>query len=416
MRLAQLLGLGRNLAALLCAGGLAAACTTAPNPYYDATRKHHTRDGFQDNYVAFKPKNFFTDVLIGWQIPSWFKGLPPPPDAPPPVVAPDLALLKSNAGAQMRPTVTFIGHASVLLQVPAPGGGLNVMTDPVFGERASPVSFAGPKRYQPPGVALKDLPRIDVVVISHNHYDHLDEGSVKALAAQPGGSPLFVVPLGIAPWLAERGITNAIELDWWDSVTLPALAAGAPPRSAPPAAADARIQRNGAGVASDAPDAVQLFLVPVQHWSARGLGDKMQTLWGGYALLSPRWHAFFAGDTAYSKDFIDTQQRLAPRQTDALGGGFDIALIPIGAYEPRWFMQDQHVNPDESVRIHRELKTKHSMGVHWGTFQLTDEALDQPPKDLAVARKAQGVADDAFFTLAIGETRVLPARPEAKSP
>ncbi|WP_240204932.1 MBL fold metallo-hydrolase [Variovorax sp. PDNC026] len=393
----------RHVAAALCAGGLLAACSTPPNPYYDASRRHHRPDGFQDNYVEFKPKNFFTDVLLGWQIPSWFKGLPPAPEAPPPVVAPDLAFIASNTGAQARPAATFIGHATVLVQVPTANGSLNVLTDPVFGERASPVSFAGPKRFQPPGVALKDLPRIDLVLISHNHYDHLDEDSVKALNAQAGGPPLFVVPLGIKPWLAERGVTNAVELDWWDSVTLPAT----------PSAASAQplVQRNGAGIAAGAnSDAVQVFLTPAQHWSARGLGDRMKTLWGGFALLSPKLHVFYSGDTGYSKDFADIQARLAPRQADAQGGGFDLALLPVGAYEPRWFMKDQHVNPDESVRIHRELRARRSLGVHWGTFSLTDEALDQPPKDLAAARKAQGVADDAFFTLAIGETRKLPAR------
>jgi N-acyl-phosphatidylethanolamine-hydrolysing phospholipase D len=393
----------RHVAAALCAGGLLAACSTPPNPYYDASRRHHRPDGFQDNYVEFKPKNFFTDVLLGWQIPSWFKGLPPAPEAPPPVVAPDLAFIASNTGAQARPAATFIGHATVLVQVPTANGSLNVLTDPVFGERASPVSFAGPKRFQPPGVALKDLPRIDLVLISHNHYDHLDEDSVKALNAQAGGPPLFVVPLGIKPWLAERGVANAVELDWWDSVTLPAT----------PSAASAQplVQRNGAGIAAGAgSDAVQVFLTPAQHWSARGLGDRMKTLWGGFALLSPKLHVFYSGDTGYSKDFTDIQARLAPRQADAQGGGFDLALLPVGAYEPRWLMKDQHVNPDESVRIHRELHARRSLGVHWGTFSLTDEALDQPPKDLAAARKAQGVADDAFFTLATGETRKLPAR------
>jgi len=390
----------RHVAAALCAGGLLAACSTPPNPYYDASRRHHRPDGFQDNYVDFKPKNFFTEVLLGWQIPSWFKGLPPAPEAPPPVVAPDLAFIASNTGAQARPAATFIGHATVLVQVPTANGSLNVLTDPVFGERASPVSFAGPKRFQPPGVALKDLPRIDLVLISHNHYDHLDEDSVKALNAQAGGPPLFVVPLGIKPWLAERGVANAVELDWWDSVTLPATPS-----------AQALVQRNGAGIDAGAnSDAVQVFLTPAQHWSARGLGDRMKTLWGGFALLSPKLHVFYSGDTGYSKDFADIQARLAPRQADAQGGGFDLALLPVGAYEPRWFMKDQHVNPDESVRIHRELHARRSLGVHWGTFSLTDEALDQPPKDLAAARKAQGVADDAFFTLAIGETRKLPAR------
>ena len=143
----------RHVAVALYASSVAAACSTAPNPYYDASRRHHRPDGFQDNYIEFKPKNFFTDVLIGWQLPSWFKGLPPPPSAPPPVVSADLAFIRANTGAATRPAATFIGHATVLVQVPTASGGLSVLTDPVFGERASPVSFAGPKRFQPRAVS-----------------------------------------------------------------------------------------------------------------------------------------------------------------------------------------------------------------------------------------------------------------------
>jgi N-acyl-phosphatidylethanolamine-hydrolysing phospholipase D len=134
----------------------------------------------------------------------------------------------------------------------------------------------------------------------------------------------------------------------------------------------------------------------------------MHTLWGGYAVFAPELHLFFAGDTAYSKDFVDIRQRFADRESN--GGSFDIALIPVGAYEPRWFMKSQHVDPAEAVQIHLDLKAKRSVGVHWGTFQLTDESLDAPPRDLAAARQAKGLADDAFTVMAIGETRKLPRR------
>jgi N-acyl-phosphatidylethanolamine-hydrolysing phospholipase D len=354
------------------------SCTTV-NPYYNAAKPHHRPGGFQNNYVEFEPKNFFTDVLLGWQLPSALKGLPPRPQSPTPSVAPDLAFIQANgkAGAAMQPAITFIGHATMLAQVPTATGGLNLITDPIFSERASPVGFAGPRRSHPPGLVPADLPTIDVVLISHNHYDHLDEASVKALNAQAGGPPLFVVPLGLKPWLAERGITRAVELDWWDSHTV----AGA-----------------------------EIMLTPVQHWSGRGLNDRLTTLWGGFAVLSPAFHLFYPGDTGYSKDFKDIRQRLASRQGAAQGGGFDIALLPVGGYEPRWFMQQQHVNPAEAVQIHRDLGAKRSAGLHWGSFELTDEALDQPPRDLAAARRAQGVADEAFVVTAIGETRRLPRR------
>src|SRR5436305_1085309 len=192
--------------------------------------------------------------------------------------------------------------AKVLAQV----GGLNILTDPIFSERASPVQFAGPKRHQPPGVALEELPRIDLVVASHNHYDHLDEASIRQLNAQEGGPPLFVVPLGLEGWLRSKGVSRAMELDWWGSHTIHAPA-------------------------SD----VEVMLLPSQHWSSRGLHDRMLTLWGGFAVMAPDCHLFYAGDTGYSRDFTDIRERLAGRQA---GGGFDIALLPIGAYEPRWFM------------------------------------------------------------------------------
>jgi len=347
-----------------CAGERAAVPGRAP----------HHRDGtFQNNYVEFEPKGVF--ALVRWRFDSWRHDLPPPALKPTPAIVPDLGFIQSNAkaGPRMVPTVTWIGHATVLAQL----GGLTVLTDPMFSARASPLSFVGPARAQKPGLWLHELPHVDLVVISHNHYDHLDEASIKALAAQAGGPPLFVVPLGLKRWFASIDITNVVELDWWQSHTL---------------------------------GDVEVVLTPVQHWSGRGLTDRLRTLWGGYALFAPQTHLFFAGDTAYSKDFADIRARFADRQGPQRGGGFDIALLPIGAYEPRWFMQNQHVNPDEAVRIHRDLGAKASLGIHWGTFQLTDEALDEPPQRLALARQAQGVSERAFFTLALGQTHRLPPR------
>lgn len=332
---------------------------------------------FQNNYAGFEPKSL-ADVLR-WRWAAHRSGVPRPPRGPIPSMAPDLAFLQANAraGAAMRPAVTWIGHATVLAQL----GGLNVLTDPVFSERASPLPFAGPKRHLPPGVGLAELPHIDLVLASHNHYDHLDAASVDALQRQPGGPPLFVVPLGVKAWLAGRGIANAVELNWWTSHTVPAPAGP-----------------------------VEVTLVPAQHWSGRGLADRMKTLWGGFAVFAPDCHLFYAGDTAYSRDFIDIQARFAERQSAANGGGFDIALLPIGAYEPRWFMAPQHVDVEEAIRIHRDLRAKRSLGVHWGTFQLSDEALDDPPQALLEQRRLQALSDEEFFVLAIGETRQFPPR------
>jgi N-acyl-phosphatidylethanolamine-hydrolysing phospholipase D len=336
-------------------------------------KRHHRPGGFQNNYGEFAPRSLAE--VLRWRWDASRKGLPPRPSTPIPQVVPDLAFLHANAaaGAAMRPAVTWIGHATVLAQL----GGLTLLTDPIFSPRASPLAFAGPRRHQPPGIAQDALPHIDIVLASHNHYDHLDEASIQALCKQAGGPPVFIVPLGLKRWLADRGVHDVVELDWWDQHPV-----------------------GGADVA----------LVPAQHWSGRGLTDRMKTLWGGFAVFAPDCHLFFAGDTAYSRDFEDIRERFAARQTPAAGGGFDIALLPIGAYEPRWFMADQHVNVHEAMKIHRDLGAKRSLGVHWGTFELTDEALDEPPKALAAIRATQGVVDDEFFVLAIGETRIVPPR------
>jgi N-acyl-phosphatidylethanolamine-hydrolysing phospholipase D len=339
----------------------------------DADLPHHDAHGFFNPTGAAAAKPF--SDFVRWKLDAWREGLPRPPQAPTPVVAPALPLLRANTepirtvGAQAArspvPSATWIGHATVLVQC----GGLNVLTDPVFSERASPLPFAGPTRAQPPGIPLADLPPIDVVVISHNHYDHLDLASVRELDARAHGHTLFLVPLGLKAWFADQGITNVIELDWWDR------------------------QRVGG---------VEFELVPVQHWSARGLDDRNRTLWGGWAVFAPDLRWYFSGDTGYSKLFAQTREKLASHLRD--GHLFDVALLAIGAYEPRWFMSAQHMNPAEAVQAHKDVAARRSIGIHWGTFALTDEALDQAPRDLAAARAQQGVPEQDFFVLPIGGT------------
>jgi N-acyl-phosphatidylethanolamine-hydrolysing phospholipase D len=158
------------------------------------------------------------------------------------------------------------------------------------------------------------------------------------------------------------------------------------------------------------------MLCPAQHWSARGLRDRMATLWGGFAVFAPDCHLFYAGDTGYSRDFVDLRAHVAPRQRPESGGGFDIALLPIGAYEPRWFMSNQHVNPAEAVKIHQDIGAKRSLGVHWGTFELTDEPLDEPPRSLAIEARSAGLAAQEFFVLAVGETRLVAPRAALETP
>ena len=355
-------------ACLLAAAGAALllACTAARNPHYDATRPHHTPEGFRNNYIDRLTNE---GGFWKWQWERLRAGVPPPPanGYAFPRVTPDAAWLRSNRG---EPAATWIGHATVLLQM----GGLNILTDPHFSERASPVSFAGPKRHVPPALAIEALPHIDLVVISHNHYDHLDLETVKALSRQPGGSPRFFVPLGQKAWFAEQGIDAVEEMDWWE-------------------------RRDYRGI--------EIHFTPVQHWSARSLTDRMRTLWGGWYLRAPArggmpaLSAFFAGDTGYSKDFADIAARL---------GAVDFAIVPIGAYEPRWFMSAQHVDPAEAIRMHQDLRSRLTLGMHWGTFELTDEPLDEPPLRLARERERLGVAPERFVAVRHGETlRLGPA-------
>lgn len=263
-----------------------------------------------------------------------------------------------NPGGPAELGATWIGHATVLLQF----GDRNLLTDPVFSERASPVSFAGPTRIRPPGLSYEQLPAIHAVLVSHNHYDHLDLPSLKELNRR--FSPLFVVPLGNAEILREQGITNVRELDWWESLDLP----GNP--------------------------AVTITLTPSLHWSSRGPGDRNEALWGAYFIRSVAGRsAYFAGDTGYRDHFRRTRERL---------GAPDLALLPIGAYEPRWFMKENHMNPDEAVRAHLDLGAAQSIPMHYATFRLTDEGYDEPLQALRTALGAHGVDAERFPVLEVG--------------
>lgn len=337
---------------------LAAGCASAPPDGYDPARAHHRPDGFVNLHGPSGGKS--VGDLLRWRWQAWRDERPQPPSAWRDGyegferIAPDVAAIVADD----RASATWIGHATVWLRL----GGLNILTDPHFSERASPFSWIGPRRRVPLPIALDDLPRIDVVVLSHNHPDSLDEATVLALRDQPGGPPRFFVPLGNRPWFEARGVTDVQALDWWDTQTFGGL---------------------------------RLTFVPAQHWSARSLTDRNETLWGGWVLTDARHSVYFAGDTGYSRDFAEIGTRF---------DGFDLALLPVGAYEPRWFMQQQHVNPDEAVRIHLDVGARQSVGIHWGTFELTDEPLDQPVGDLADALRRYEVDPARFRLLRNGET------------
>lgn len=272
-----------------------------------------------------------------------------------PALSPDVAYLKANRSED---TVTWIGHSSFLVQC----GGLNLVTDPHLSERASPFQFAGPKRMTPPAMGYADLPPLDLALISHNHYDHLDEATVCRLAQEHSGLH-FVVPLGVKAWFSRRGIHRVTELDWWQSASI---------------------------------SKANVTAVPVQHFSGRSATDRNATLWCGLVAEVAGRQIFFAGDTGYSPDFVEISQRL---------GAMDLSLLPIGAYQPRWFMQAMHVEPEETVRIHRDVKSRQSVAMHWGTFQLTEEPPDQPPQKLAEALRLHDVPAEEFWVLQHGEMR-----------
>lgn len=259
--------------------------------------------------------------------------------------------------------MTWIGHASFLIQI----GGCNVLTDPMWGQRASPLSFAGPRRCAPPGMALADLPPVDVVLQSHNHYDHLDAETVRNLAAAHRDAAWFV-PLGLRPLIRRLGVSRVSEFDWWE--------------------------RGATGP-------LDLICAPAQHFSGRGPIDRNRSLWCSWAIRAGPRAVYFGGDSGYHPDFAALGARLGP---------FDAVLLPIGAYEPRWFMKPVHMDPEEAVRAYRDLTADRAGvtlfgGMHWGTFQLTDEPLDEPPLRTATAWKAAGLMPDRLWLPMHGETR-----------
>ena len=349
--------------AIVLTASLCASAPSAVNPAYDPARPHHTPDGFRNLYPFALPT--ISDLAVWYW--RWARqgGTRAPEGGYEnvPVVHPDLAYLRSNRSDT---TITWIGHATLLLQT----GALNILTDPMFSDRASPLPVLGPTRKVPLPFAISALPRIDVVLISHNHFDHLDAASVDALNTQRGGPPLFLVPLGVDAWMKERGIVNVKALDWWDEEPL---------------------------------SGVKITFVPAQHWSARSFGDRYATLWGGYVVekvnAAQPFRFYFAGDTGYAPLFKD--------QLGARFGSFDLAAIPIGAYEPYEYLLAQHVNSEDAVRIHRDVNAKQLIAMHWGTFILTSKAFDQPPRDLATALEHAHVPADRFVAFQHGEMRVL---------
>lgn len=254
-------------------------------------------------------------------------------------------------------TATWIGHSTVLIQME----GKTILTDPVWASKAGPFKLAGSPRISEPGLAIEKLPPLDIVLISHNHYDHLDESSIEEIADHYPNVKFFV-PLRVRDWFEDKGIRNVEELDWWEGVTYKDL---------------------------------KIMCTPAQHFSGRWINDRNQTLWCSWTVLGKK-RLYFAGDSGYCSHFKTIGKKFGP---------FDLTLIPIGAYDPRRLMKPVHMNPDEAVQTNLAVRGKKMLGIHWGTFVMTDEPMDEPPKKLVEAVDANNLSRDDYWGLKLGETR-----------
>lgn len=324
------------------------------NPWFDPQQPHHLPDGFRNLQIARRQPG---DVKR-WRDERKAQGLPHPPSGGYGAFTERWWQKASVFGDDDR--LWWLGHASLLLRLQ----GKYLLTDPVFSKRASPLSFAGPERKTPVSLPIAELPQLDAVLISHNHYDHLDEGTIRQIVRHFPQAQFFV-PLGLKSWLTRRGVRNVFELDWWQGVVWQTMTFTA---------------------------------VPAQHWSMRSFWDRNRSLWCGWVINSPDVRFWFSGDTGYSSDLADIALRLGP---------LDAAAIPIGAYEPRWFMGSHHMDPEQAVALWQQLGRPLAVPIHWGVFELADEALDRPPKDLGEALAAAGESNERFQPLRIGQSLSL---------
>lgn len=347
-----LLGLSLSVLCAICLPG----CAGVEPDASVQMPPHHTQNGFRNPYLPERKRSFFAYLKMRYFSDVEYADYEANAHKVPTVKADFKQIYKP----QSHPQVTWIGHATVLIQY----DGVSILTDPVFSDRASPVRFSGPKRVHPPALSIAELPRIDYVVLSHNHYDHLDLQSVKKI----GSGPVWLVPLGLKKWFVKNGIAEnkVVELDWWDSRQF---------------------------------DGITITATPAQHWSSRSLWDKSETLWASWMIHVNDFTVWYSGDTGYN-----------PYQFKEVGEAFrdiDLGLISIGAYEPRWFMRDMHINPAEAVQIHKDIGAGYSLAVQWGTFRMTAEPIDEPPILLREALREQNIPLSEFETMKIGETVIL---------
>ena len=339
----------------MVAGSAATSGKKTGNRYYKGPVSDHF-----DGEVFFNPKGVpprSLGDLLKWQFwetrAKWPASFPSPHPQARPVARVD--------GGGLR--VTMIGHASLLVQI----AGLNILTDPVWSERCSPFSFVGPRRVNPPGIAFENLPRIDLVLLSHNHYDHMDMATLAQL--REAHDPVVMTPLGNDTIV--KGSIPGMKIvtgDWGDQVSFgPAM----------------------------------IHFEPAHHWSARGMGDRRMALWAAFVVDTPAGRIYHVGDTGF-------HQGINYRAAAEKHGGFRFAILPIGAYEPRWFMEAQHQNPEEAVKGMLLSNSAFAAGHHWGTFQLTNEAIEEPRERLLAALDAEGLSKDRFRPMQPGEVWDVP--------
>ncbi|WP_246052111.1 MBL fold metallo-hydrolase [Leptospira idonii] len=319
------------------------------------TKPHHTKSGYKNLNPDFKDHGF-TDLL------KWVSGRFRNEHSIDPEDYPGAFPVLDNSGEELRKnqtklSVTWVGHATALIQI----DGVNILTDPIWSERCSPVSFAGPKRYTPPGIKMENLPKIHLVLISHNHYDHMDLSSLQELEKR--FQPKFLVGLGNKEFLLNEGLKDVEEMDWWDETKI---------------------------------SGIQIAFTPTQHFSGRGLTDKFQTLWGSFVVSGKKEKVYFAGDTAYYTHF---------REIGAKFKDIDVAILPVGAFEPRWFMSSVHVDPAQSVQSFADLNAKYMIPIHYGTFVLSDEKLDSVIPETKSAFRDLNIDLKRLIDLKIGESR-----------
>jgi len=343
-------------ALVLVAGALVAFIIVAgwlvSTPPYRGPRSDHF-DGRRFRNASETPHNEFRDAA------QWAMTRQPGPWAPPRDVPPGPAPEPRVVGDRLR--VTFINHTTVLLQTQ----GLNILTDPIWSTACGPGGVIGPRRVRPPGIGFDDLPAIDIVLLSHNHYDHLDPRTMRRLWRRD--QPRIVVPLGVARYLGRRGVRTAGELDWWQSVAVA--------------------------------DGISITGVPARHFSGRGIFDRDRSLWTGYAVTTPAGWIYFAGDTGFGEHFAEVRRRLgAPR----------LSLLPIGAFRPEWFMSRVHISPDQAIEAHTILESSVSVATHFGTFRLADDGETEPTERLAAALHEGRADPNAFWLLGFGEGRDVP--------